>query len=115
MGLVDGLADDNKRQKLVAECTQLLDKQVAAMSGVSGLAIKAGYGAIKGISPGYCAGAIERLLPESFAALEPIWEEGVQTGNPVQYLTENRSRTADTLLSLTDVRIQKSTNSTLNF
>ncbi|MBD2293776.1 hypothetical protein H6G06_09795 [Anabaena sphaerica FACHB-251] len=113
MALIDGLADDNKRQTLVADCTNLLETQVASIGGISGLAIKAGYGAIKGISPGYCAGAIERLLPQSFAALEPIWEEGLKTDDPARYLIANRSRTADALLSVTDVRIQKSSNSTL--
>lgn len=113
MALIDRLADNQKRQKLIVDLTNLLEKQVAAIGGISGMAIKTGYAAIKGISPGYCAGAIERLLPESFAALEPIWVEGVQTGNPVEYLTANRSRTADAVLSVTDVRIQKSNNSTI--
>lgn len=113
MALIDGLADDNKRQTLVADLTNLLDTQVSSIGGVSGMAIKAGYAAIKGISPRYCAGAIERLLPESFAALEPIWEEGLNTGDAVGYLSQNRSRTADLLLSITDIRIQKSSNSTI--
>ncbi|QYX33325.1 DUF6918 family protein [Sphaerospermopsis torques-reginae] len=113
MALIDGLADDNKRQTLVADLTNLLDTQVSSIGGVSGMAIKAGYAAIKGISPKYCAGAIERLLPESFAALEPIWEEGLNTGDAVGYLSQNRSRTADLLLSITDIRIQKSSNSTI--
>ncbi|MFM5982044.1 MAG: DUF6918 family protein [Sphaerospermopsis kisseleviana] len=113
MALIDGLADDNKRQTLLVDLTNLLDTQVAATSGISGMAIKTGYAVIKGISPGYCAGAIERLLPESFAALEPIWEEGLNTGDAVGYLSQNRSRTADLLLSITDIRIQKSSNSTI--
>ncbi|MFM6002141.1 MAG: DUF6918 family protein, partial [Sphaerospermopsis kisseleviana] len=113
MALIDGLADDNKRQTLVADLTNLLDTQVSSIGGVSGMAIKAGYAAIKGISPKYCAGAIERLLPESFATLEPIWEEGLNTGDAVGYLSQNRSRTADLLLSITDIRIQKSSNSTI--
>ncbi|MEC4887910.1 MAG: hypothetical protein SAL70_42375 [Scytonema sp. PMC 1070.18] len=113
MGLIDGLADTNKREMLVADCTKLLDTQVASMGGVSGMALKAGYAAIKGVAPGYCAGAIERLLPESFAALEPMWNEGVETGDPVAHLTQNRDRTADALLSVTDVRIEKSSNSTV--
>ncbi|MFM6133515.1 MAG: DUF6918 family protein, partial [Sphaerospermopsis kisseleviana] len=87
MALIDGLADDNKRQTLVADLTNLLDTQVSSIGGVSGMAIKAGYAAIKGISPKYCAGAIERLLPESFATLEPIWEEGLNTGDAVGYLS----------------------------
>jgi hypothetical protein len=113
MALIDGLADDNKRQTLVADLTNLLDTQVSSIGGVSGMAIKAGYAAIKGISPKYCAGAIERLLPESFATLEPIWEEGLNTGDAVGYLSQNPSRTADLLLSITDIRIQKSSNSTI--
>ncbi|TAE60928.1 MAG: hypothetical protein EAZ76_12260 [Nostocales cyanobacterium] len=113
MALIDGLADNNKRQKLVTDLTQLLDTQVASIGGISGMAIKTGYAAINGISPGYCAGAIDRLLPESFAALEPIWEEGLKTDNAVGYLTNNSSQTADAVLSVTDTRIQKSSNSTI--
>ncbi|NET01268.1 MAG: hypothetical protein F6K62_04560 [Sphaerospermopsis sp. SIO1G2] len=113
MALIDGLVEQNKRQKLVADLTKLLDLRVASMGGISGVAIKTGYAAIKGISPGYCAGAIDRLLPESFAALEPMWEEGLQTEDPVGYLTNNSSRTADAILTVTDVRTQKSSNSTI--
>lgn len=113
MGLVDGLSDSNKKNMVVSDCTKLLDTQVASMSGVSGLALKAGYAAIKGIAPSYCAEAIERLLPTSLAALDPIWHEGVQTGDPVEHLTQNRSRTADALLSVTDTRIEKSSNTTV--
>lgn len=107
MGLCDGLNDPNKKGMVVTECVKLIDELVASARGVSGLGLKAGYGAIKGIAPSYCAGAIERLLPESLAALDPIWSEGIQTGDPVEYLIQNRSRTADTLLSVTDAKIEK--------
>lgn len=110
MGLSNGLSDPNKKNMVVADCTKLLDTQVASMGGVSGLALKAGYAAVKGIAPSYCGEAIERLLPESFTALDPIWSEGVQTGDPAGYLTQNRSRAADALLSITDARIEKTTN-----
>jgi hypothetical protein len=113
MGLCDGLSNPNKKERVVAECTQLLDEQVASMGGVSGLALKAGYAAVKGIAPTYCTGAIERLLPPSLTALDPIWNEGVQTGDPVAHLVQNRSRTADALLSVTDERIEKSQNTTV--
>lgn len=110
MALIDGLADNQKRKQLVENCTTLLDEQIAAKSGISGLAIKAGYAAIKGVNPQYCAGAIERLLPESFAVLDPLWNEGLQTGDPVKHITNNSSRTADLLLGITDTRIKKSNN-----
>ena len=110
MGLNDSLNDPNKKDSVVADCVKLIDEQVAAKGGMSGLGLKAAYGAVKGVKPGYIAGAIEGLLPQVLAALDPMWNEGSQTGNPVEYLTQNRSRAADALLSVTDARIEKSKN-----
>ncbi len=113
MGLSDGLLDPNKKKMVVAECTNLLDVQVAKMQGISGMALKAGYTAVRGLAPNYCAEAIERLLPESLTAIDPIWSEGVQTGDPVAHLSHNSDRTADALLGITDVKIDKSKNTTV--
>lgn len=110
MGLSNGLNDPNKKANVVADCVKLIDDQVAAKSGLGGLGLKAAYGAVKGVKPGYIAGAIERLLPEIFTALEPMWSEGLQAGDPVEHLIQNRSRTADAVLSVTDARIEKTNN-----
>ncbi|HEY9727839.1 MAG TPA: hypothetical protein V6D50_15425 [Chroococcales cyanobacterium] len=110
MGLNDGLNDPNKKESVVADCVKLIDEQVAAKGGMSGLGLKAAYGAVKGVKPGYIAGAVDGLLPEVLAALDPMWSEGSQTGNPVEYLTQNRSRAADALLGITDARIERSKN-----
>lgn len=110
MGLSDKISDQNTQANLVADCTKLMDEQVAAKSGISGFALKAAYGVVKGVEPSYISGAIQRLLPEALAALDPMWDEGVQSGDPVQHLIQNRSRTADTLLSITDAKIEKSKN-----
>jgi hypothetical protein len=111
MGLSDGLNDPNKTAQVVADCVKLIDEQIAAKSGIGGLGWKAAYAAVKGIKPNYIDGAIERLLPESFAALDPIWSEGKQSGDPVEYFSQNRSRAAEALLSITDARSQKSDSS----
>ncbi|HEY9872454.1 MAG TPA: hypothetical protein V6D12_03415 [Candidatus Obscuribacterales bacterium] len=113
MGLGDGLNDPNKNQMVVADCVKLIDDLVASTSGISGLGLKAGYAAVKGINPGFVPAAIKRLLPEFFAALDPIWNEGTQTGDPVGYLTQNSDRTADALLGVTDARIKKTQSSLL--
>jgi hypothetical protein len=110
MGLIDGLSDSNKEAALVNDCVKLIDEQVTAKGGLSGLALKAAYNAVKGVKPGYIASAIEALLPPTLTALDPIWSEGVQAGNPVDYLNQNRSRAADAVLSVTDARIEKSNN-----
>ncbi|NEQ24654.1 MAG: hypothetical protein F6K28_37215 [Microcoleus sp. SIO2G3] len=110
MGLSDGLNNPNKKESVVADCVKLIDEQVAAKGGIGGLGMKAAYGTVKGVRPGYVASAIDGLLPQAFDALDAIWAEGAQTGDPVGYLTQNRSRAADALLGITDARIEKSNN-----
>ncbi|MGJ3251671.1 MAG: DUF6918 family protein [Elainellaceae cyanobacterium] len=110
MELSDSLKDKTIKARIVADCVTLIDEQVAAKSGLSGMGMKAAYGAVKGVKPGYISVAIARLLPDTLAALDPMWSEGIQTGNPVNHLIQNRSRTADMILSVTDARIQKSGN-----
>ncbi|MEM9451967.1 MAG: hypothetical protein AAGA75_26040 [Cyanobacteria bacterium P01_E01_bin.6] len=110
MGLRETIQDKDIRANIAQDCARLMDEQVAAKSGMGGLALKATYGMVKGVGQGYISGAIERLLPEAFAALDPMWTEGVQEGDPIDHLTQQRSRTADMILSVTDIKIEKSNN-----
>jgi hypothetical protein len=104
MGLSETLLDASKKPSLIADCCKLVDDEVASKSGLSGLAVKAGYAAVKGIKPGFIAQVVEKLLPEFATQLDPLWTEGIQKGNPADYLIANRSRVADALLSVTDAR-----------
>lgn len=106
MGLSDGLKNSNKKAMLVADCCTMLDEQVAAKQGLSGIAVKTVYRAMKGSRPGFIAYAVEQILPQCFTALDPIWSEGVQKGDPVGHLDVSRSRTADALLGVTDTRVK---------
>ncbi|HEY9760955.1 MAG TPA: hypothetical protein V6D07_00445 [Trichocoleus sp.] len=110
MGLTDKVQDQAIRDGITADLTKLMDEQVSAKSGLSGLALKTAYKVVKGIGPTYIPGAIGRILPDALAAIDPLWAEGVQKGNPVEYLSQNKSRTADLLLSTTDARIERTDN-----
>lgn len=110
MRLSEQLVDEGITSKIAVECAQLMDEQVSSKSGVSGMAIKATYRVVKGISTDYIPGAIQRLLPEVIRALEPMWEEGMQSGDPVRYLTQNGEMTADAILSVTDAKIERARN-----
>jgi hypothetical protein len=110
MGLKDKISDQHTQTALVTDCVKLIDEQVAAKNGISGLALKAAYGVVKGVEPSYIPGAIERLLPEALTALDPMWNEGIQSGDPVEHLIQNRSRTAETLLGITDAKIERTKN-----
>jgi hypothetical protein len=102
MSLGDVIHDPTKKPAIVADCCTLIDEEVAAKGGLSGLAVKAGYAAVKGIKPGFVKDVVEKLLPEFATQLDPIWEEGKKTGNAAAFLQSNKSRVADALLSVTD-------------
>jgi hypothetical protein len=110
MGLSDLLQDTATRASLVDACAQLIDEQVATKGGLGGMAIKTTYSLVKGVGPGYIPGAVGRLLPDMLTALESIWNEGLQMGDPSAHLTAQRARAADSLLSITDARIAHSSN-----
>lgn len=110
MGLSEKIQDEAVRANMIEDCTKLIDQQVAAKGGLSGMAMKTAYGVIKGIGAGYIPGALERLLPDACAALDPMWQEGAAAGDPVKFLSENKDRTADSILSVTDARIEKTSN-----
>ncbi|MBT9317043.1 DUF6918 family protein [Leptothoe spongobia] len=110
MGLSDKIQDKAVRANIAADCAKLIDKQVAEKSGLAGMAMKTAYGVIKGIGASYIPGAIDRLLPDACQALDPMWQEGTATGDPVKFLSENSDRTADSILSVTDARIEGSNN-----
>ncbi|MEO0869918.1 MAG: hypothetical protein AAFY17_16075, partial [Cyanobacteria bacterium J06642_11] len=83
MGLTDKIQDPAVKKAIASDCADLIDKQVAAKGGLSGMAMKAAYKVVKGIGANYVEGAVGRLLPETCAAIEPMWAEGMASGDPV--------------------------------
>jgi hypothetical protein len=113
MGLSETLLDANKKSQVVADCGKLVDEEVASKSGLSGLAVKAGYAAVKGIKPGFISHVIERLLPEFATRLDPLWADAVKAGKPTDHLNAHRSQVADALLSVTDEKAKASSSSVI--
>ncbi|MEM6959345.1 MAG: hypothetical protein AAF411_19600 [Myxococcota bacterium] len=111
MSLKDALATPEKKPIIVADCIELIDAEVSDKSGLSGMAIKAGYKAVKGVKPGFVRNVVKDLLPEFAEALEPLHAEAVEQGVGVRdHLIANGSRAADALLSVTDEKAEGSTN-----
>ncbi len=108
MSLVDVLTDASKKPQIVKDCCTLIDEEVKDKGGISGLAIKAGYGAVKGIKPGFVEGAVEDLLPEFAKALDPLYGEAKSANKPLSdFFSANASRVADALLAITDAKAQR--------
>ena len=109
--LTEALTSDAKKTTVIEECCTLIDQEVADKGGVSGLAIKAGYGAVKGIKPGFIRKVVTDLLPEFASALEPLYQEALSGEGAVgPHLTRNAGRAADALLGITDQKAERSTN-----
>ncbi len=111
MSLVDTLQNPAKRDPVIQDCCQLVDAEVAAKGGLSGVVVKAGYAAVKGIKPGFIREVVEKLLPEFAAKLDPIWTEGKAKGDAKGHFTSQRSRVADELLSVTDAKSKNAKSS----
>lgn len=104
MKLSESLLDPAKKPAVVKDCCTLIDEEVAAKSGLSGLAVKAGYSAVKGVKPGFITHVVEGLLKEFVEAIEPIWEEGRTKGDPAAHVVSQKSRAAEALLAVTDAK-----------
>lgn len=111
MGLAQVITDPAKKTAVIADCCTLVDEEVASKSGLSGLAVKAGYAAVKGIKPGFIADVVNSLLDKFAEQLDPLWSEGEKEGKPAAHLVNNRSRVADALLSVTDAKAQSAKSS----
>ncbi|MBX3211136.1 MAG: hypothetical protein KF850_03820 [Labilithrix sp.] len=106
--LIDALTDESKKKNVVKDCCDLIDAEVKDKGGISGLAIKAGYGTVKGIKPGFVEKAVEDLLPEFARVLEPIFTDAKSANKPVsEFFVSNSDRVADALLSITDAKAAK--------
>jgi hypothetical protein len=109
--LVDALSNEATLAAAVKDCGTLIDSEVEKKSGLSGMAIKAGYGAVKGIKPGFVEKVVKDLLPEFARALSSLEAEAHAKGEPVaKYLEQNASRAADALLAVTDAKAERSQN-----
>ena len=108
MSLADALTDESKKPLIVKDCIELIDSEVKDKGGISGLMIKAGYGTVKGIKPGFVQHAVEDLLPEFAKALDPIYADAIAQKKPVgDFFANNAGRVADALLAITDAKAQR--------
>ena len=103
--LVEVLTDESKKPQIIKDCCELIDAEVKDKGGISGLAIKAGYSAVKGIKPGFVEHAVEDLLPEFARVLDPIYADAkAQNKNVSDHFSANSEKVDDALLSITDAK-----------
>lgn len=114
--LQETLLTDDKRPTVVNDCVRVIEDEVASKKGVSGLAIKGAFKALKAIKPGMVRNAVDGLLDEFVTNLEPFYQryvDGGKTGGIEPHLVRNSGEVADALLSITDEKARTTSNKTL--
>lgn len=109
--LKDILLEPGVRARVIEDAVRLVDSEVQKKSGISGLAIKAGYKAVCAIKPGLIREAVDRLLDQWVARLEPFfadWDSAGRNGSFESFLTSRKNQVANALLAVTDERARQS-------
>lgn len=102
------------RPRLVADCTDLIDAQVKAKGGLSGVAIKGAYATIKRIKKGIVPEVVDGLLDEWLDKLQvyhDTWSAG-GGGTFAEFLSARAEDVAEDMLSVTDARAERSSHKT---
>jgi len=108
------LTDPARRQLVVKDAERLLDDEVAAKSGLSGLAIKTAVKVVKGVKPGIIPDVIDGLLDDFAARLDPFYQAHVTKGGSiVDNFSARKGEVADALLGITDDRAKNTRHNSL--
>ncbi|RMG97287.1 MAG: hypothetical protein D6705_09045 [Deltaproteobacteria bacterium] len=112
------LCEGARWEDTLAACEALLDKEVQATSGVSGMAVRSGYKVVRALRPGIVRELLTMLVPEFCRALEPMYAEARSRGGDVPaafeaILRERPDAVAEALLSVTDARAERAKNKVL--
>lgn len=114
--LKDVLLEPGQRPQIVHECETLIDEEVSAKGGLTGLAVKGAFAMVKALKPGMIRESVNNLLDDFVSRLEPFYEQfGNAPGKQAvsEYFGDRRSEIADALLGITDDRAARAKNATL--
>lgn len=99
------LTEASRRQTVIRDAEQLLDREVDSKSGLSGLAIKGAFKLVKGIRPGLIPDVIDGLLDDFATRLDPFYQAHLAKGGDIATnFSARRGEIADALLGITDDR-----------
>lgn len=105
--LKDKLGNASQRPHVIDEACRILDAEVADKGGLSGIAIKAAYGVVKNIKPGFIPQVVDTLLDEFLDAVEKVQATAAEGTKASVAVRNNPGQLADNLLAVTDRRAAK--------
>lgn len=105
------------RAAVVADTVQLIDDEVGRKSGMSGMALKAGYKVVQKLKGGrMIPEAVDYLLDAFTGALSPLYDtflaqDAISTFEA--FIRRHEQEASDALLHITDARAERSDNKVL--
>lgn len=98
------------RPRVVTDAVSLVESEVSAKGGVSGMAIKAGFAAVNKLKPTLVRDAVDNLLDRFVTQLEPFftaWDQNGRSGSFETHLSGQKKKVANALLAVTDARAEQ--------
>lgn len=108
MTLSQQLLADHARPAVIKDLVVVVQEEVAAKRGVSGVAVKAGYGAASKVVPNLTERAVDRLLPDLAVSLDPYWKAFTASGTTDfgSHLVARGPEVSAALLAVTDAKVE---------
>ena len=104
-----------QRERVIGDCVNLVESEVASKSGLGGMAVKTAFGVIKKLHPQIIHMAVNKLIDDFVDAMDPFYDDFQTAGasNLESHWTAKRVELADALLGVTDKRISRAENKTI--
>lgn len=113
--LADILLTDTRRPALASDCVSLIENHVAGRQGLRGMGLRTGLSMLQAAKPGILPRAVNRLLPDFVAALEPLYTQFKESGAAdfSLFLDQRQALTTGLLLGVADRKAAESHNETV--
>jgi hypothetical protein len=106
----DAIADPTRRQAMISDGITELEAELDERSGVTAMAMRAGYKTLRKLRPNMVESNLERLLPMWAPVLDPHVEAGRASGDLPGHFSSNADTIAEGLLQATDKRAGEANN-----
>jgi len=108
--VIELVQDPTRRHAMIDDAVVELEAELDERSGVTAMAMRAGYKALRKLRPNIVEHNLDRLLPQWAPALEPYVVAGRASGDLVGHFVANADPIAEVLLAVTDQRAAEASN-----
>lgn len=103
------LLASHQRDAVVADTVQLIESHINGIRGLKGISLKTGLAMVKAAKPGIMTRAVQKLLPDFMAALDPLYQSFRQSAERdfSAFLRKQDRQVTAALLKVADARVQQ--------